>query len=200
MCVNDCFTVCEMLHNAYKEALTYKNIVNGFSACGLWSLRGGGVEEYVISAADLTNRNVDESGEQCRLRYQDLVRAFMENRDVLKSDGPNIVNGHLKTTSGALCNREDLLRDLRRWECERAAEHAAREQREAEKQQRRVQRASELAPKSAENSEVARIRELNKKWEMNIQSRWRLLTSSRETRRAEARLRVQSQTQDNQRA
>ena len=90
-----------MLKNAYCQDVTYKNIVNGFSACGLWSLHGEGVDENLLSVADLTKRESDESGKQCNVRYKELVKEFMQSRDVLKSDGPTIVNGHLNTTSGA---------------------------------------------------------------------------------------------------
>ena len=187
---NDCFTLCDMLHKAYAEAVTYKNIVNGFSACGLWSLRGGGVDETVINASDLTNRGPNENGDECYTRYKDLVNDFMKSRDVLRSDGPNIINGHLNTTSGALCNREDLLRDLQRRETERAAERDARVLRDVEREERRVQKAAEVARKNAERVEADRVKQLNKQWDLNIQQRWRQLTESRAARRANARLRA----------
>lgn len=46
------YTLCDMLHRPYKEAVTYKNIVNGFSAYGVWCAQKGGVGDDVIRAND----------------------------------------------------------------------------------------------------------------------------------------------------
>ena len=218
---NDCFTLCEILHKAYLNSVTYKNIVNGFDACGVWSLRGGGVDETVIKAPDITNRALNESAEQSYTRYSDLVKDYFKSRDVFQSDGPNLVNGHLNTTSGALLYRDDLLRDLRVREAERAAERLAREEREAERVARRSQRAQEADEaqrRRAEASqqrvaiqqerEAARLRkerekeaakramETNRVWDLNIQERWKGLSDSRASRRAAARLRRQNRQTD----
>ena len=52
---NDCFTLCEILHTAYSNAVTCKNIVNGFHACGVWSLRGGGIDTTVVKPCEINN-------------------------------------------------------------------------------------------------------------------------------------------------
>lgn len=219
---NDCFTLCEMVHKAYMQSVTYTNIVNGFSACGLWSKFGGGVDPSVITASDLTNRDVDETGEQCYTRYQDLLKDFAASRDILKSDGPNLVNGHINSKTGVLCHREDLLAELKAREDERAAERLAREQREKEREQRRSERAeaarvaeerrkiqqtereararekaAEAVRKAAEKAEAERLKEVNRIWDANIHTRWQSLEDSRATRRAAARLRSTVRASDN---
>lgn len=141
---NDCYTLCEMVHNAYRKAVTQTNIIDGFHGCGLWSLKGGGVDHNVITESDLTNREENETGTDAYKRYQDLVKDFMKTRDVLQYDGPNFINGHFNSTSGSLCNRADLLEDLERHEEAREAEREAQEQRETEREERRLQR-EELA-------------------------------------------------------
>ena len=54
---NDLYTFSKIFYNAYKKAVTYNNIVNGFDACGLWSLKGGVVNHDVIKPSDITNRD-----------------------------------------------------------------------------------------------------------------------------------------------
>ena len=190
---NDCFTLCEMVNNAYRSAVTQTNIINGFHACGLWSLKGGGVDHTVLKESDLTHREEQETGVECYKRYQDLVKDFMSTRDVLGSDGPNLVNGHLNSVSGTLCHRADLLAALQQQEANREAERQDREQREVEREERRVQReeqarlaeqrraeaqrerearaaerAALAARKAAERAEVDRVREVNRVWDMQV--------------------------------
>jgi len=50
---NDVYTLCEMLHTAYKQSVTYSNILNGFNACGIWRSGRGGVDPNVIKLSDL---------------------------------------------------------------------------------------------------------------------------------------------------
>ena len=70
----------------------------------------------------------------------DLVRDLMATRDLLQSGGPNLVNGHINSVSGTLCDRSDLLSELKKQEAERIAEKVAHEQRENEREERRAQR------------------------------------------------------------
>ena len=214
MRINDAFTLCEMVNHAYRKSVTQTNIIDGFHACGLWSLRGGGVDHTVISESDITNRDADESGPEAYTRYQDLVRDFAASRDVLESDGPNLVNGHLNSVSGVMCRRADLLEALRQQEEERERAVQEREQREADRERRReerdeqarlaeerrkvaqqerqirdAQRAAEAARKAAEKAEKERQKEANKLWDAQLQQRWVHLAASRSERRRKARLR-----------
>ena len=66
----------------------------------------------VISAADITKREKEESGVEDFARYQDLLKAFVATRDVLTSDGPNMVSGGINTKRGALMDREELFAEL----------------------------------------------------------------------------------------
>ena len=54
---NDIYTLCELLHSAYRKAVTYTNIVNGFKGCGVWcSIRKTAIPD-VICLGDITNMN-----------------------------------------------------------------------------------------------------------------------------------------------
>ena len=65
---NDCFTLCEMVHNVYRTAVKYSILVSGFSAYGIWALRGGGVDMSLISEADMITRGTDETAKEAYTR------------------------------------------------------------------------------------------------------------------------------------
>lgn len=47
--LNDVSTVCELLHLAYLQSVTYSNIISGFKACGVWFVRLKDVVPEVIN-------------------------------------------------------------------------------------------------------------------------------------------------------
>ena len=50
---NDIYTLCELIHNAYKDCVTYSNIFNCFKACGVWfAVRHRAIPE-VIKITDM---------------------------------------------------------------------------------------------------------------------------------------------------
>ena len=66
----------------------------------------------VISVADITNRGTDETGNEAYRPYHALYRDFMSTRDVLESDGRNVVVNIINTKNGTHCDRNELLREL----------------------------------------------------------------------------------------
>lgn len=70
-----------------------------------------------------------------------LPEDFVTSRNVLLSDEPNIVNGHVNSKTGVLCNCEALLAELKQREDEREAERIAREEREKDCDECLAQRA-----------------------------------------------------------
>ena len=97
--LNDIYTLCELIGEAYKSSVSYCNIVNGFKAVGVWCPVRKGVLPDVIKVRDITNIGSHGSGEAAFRRYQELVHAFMESRNLLRSDGPVLVNGTINTRS-----------------------------------------------------------------------------------------------------
>ena len=154
---NDFFTLCEINHS-YRSAVIETNIINGFHACGLRSLKGGSVDKTVIKKTDLTSRAEKETGAKCCKRYQDLVKDYMSKRDVLQSDGPNFIEGYLNSVSGTLCDPSDLFPALKQQEADSEAERLGRDKREIERQERRVQREEQarLAEQRLANSQRER--------------------------------------------
>ena len=66
----------------------------------------------VISVADITNRGMDETGNEAYKRYHELDRDVMSTREVLESDGRNLVVNNIITKNGTHCDRNELLREL----------------------------------------------------------------------------------------
>lgn len=159
--------------------------------------KGGDVDPSVISDADLTNKEEGETGRQCYTRYQDLLKDFVALRDILRSDGPDRMNGHINSRDGVLLDEIDLLSELRLREDDREAERVAREDRERERGARCAQRATESARRVADKELTERLKEQNRLWNLNIQQRCNSLASTRATLRAAARLRSGKTVLDN---
>lgn len=54
----------------------------------------------------------------------------MTTREVLNSDGSNLIHSYLNSTPGTFCDRADNLADLQYQEAKREAERVERDQRE----------------------------------------------------------------------
>lgn len=100
---NDCFTICDMGTKEYLEAVTFRNIVNGFNTCGLWCLRGGGISECVINTTDITNRQEGRSCDVAYHRYQDLYKDSAKSRDTYLSNDVLLQSRHLNTAASYHC-------------------------------------------------------------------------------------------------
>lgn len=162
----------------------------------------------VIGEAVVMNRKEEETGQRCYSRYQDLVSDFHSSRDVLNFDGPNIVNGHIISNIGVVCNREDLPSDLKQRKFERkpsvsvakSARGIAKIDAYSEKKQPILQKlrrqeqyrekeaifrekASEAARKIAEKIDTERKNKQNRLGDLHIQSRCNSLATSRRDRR-----------------
>ena len=82
---NDIYTLCELLHAAYRKAVTYTNIVNGFKGCGVWcSIRKTAIPD-VICLGDITNREGYESREAAFASFKALVASYASTRNLLRS-------------------------------------------------------------------------------------------------------------------
>ena len=68
------------------------------------------------------------------------MKGVVSTRDIRKSDGPNLLKGHLNSVSGTLCDRADLLAALKQQEAYRDAKRQDREQLWDEREERRFQR------------------------------------------------------------
>ena len=91
---------------------------------------------------------------------------YFASRDVFHSDRPNIINGHLNTTAGALLSRDELLRELRAREAERVPERVARVEQEVQSAARRAQRAEDATITQRCQAELARQGQITKRSEV----------------------------------
>ena len=85
---NDIYTLCELIHNAYKESVTYSNINNGFKACAVWcAVRRRAISE-VIKIPDISNTERYGSRQDAFESFLSLCESYRATRNLLRSDGP----------------------------------------------------------------------------------------------------------------
>ena len=184
---NDVYTLCELVHEAYKEAVTYKNIVAGFKACGIWCNILKTADPSVIKPSDITN--VDGYGDRHQAfdNFLELVEQFKSSRQLFHSDGIVMDSGHLSTTSGALLTSPGVLKALqdRREQLARVAQEKADRAKAAE--ERRTAVANERAQRIAAAEKKKQEAEEYKNWLSESEPRWKRLNETRLARRLAAR-------------
>lgn len=187
---NDVYTVCELLHTAYKKSLTYDNITKGFKCCGIWCPRRKSVVPEVINERDITNWTGYRSQGDGHIGFMDLVQEYQRSAFVFASDGDILLNGTLNTTAGELLTRDEVLRALRVREEKRVADEKSREERVRTVLEKRSAREEARAQRERDkHNEAQRVAE-HAIWLSSRADRSRLLTVSRRERRATARLRA----------
>ena len=156
---NDVFTLCELVYKAYREALTQDNIINGFDACGIWSVRGGGANANAIKACDISNIGDNADEEEAFANYMDLYKSFVNSRDILKSDGPIFKNGHFNTHVGILMNGDEARAAFEEREQLQLQKEKEDAERAEEREQRVLDRLAAEAEKQKQRKERERIKE-----------------------------------------
>ena len=74
---NDIYTLCELLHCAYRISVTYTNIANGFKGCGVWcAVRWRSIPE-VIRCGDISNCEPYGSRAEALEAFKELSESFM---------------------------------------------------------------------------------------------------------------------------
>ncbi|CDF33433.1 unnamed protein product [Chondrus crispus] len=189
-CRNDIYTLCEMLHEAYKRSVTYNNIVSGFKACGIWCPTRKDIVPEVINASDITNWQGYESQAAAHRGYQELVDKFKRSKNLLVSDGEVLNSGTINTTSGALLTSEDVLEALQARSDHRAAEEQARNSRAEEACQRRAIRIAQAEATAREKELAAQRKAAHDRWLSQRSSRQRQLDENRIARRQLAKMKV----------
>ncbi|PXF46856.1 Pogo transposable element with KRAB domain [Gracilariopsis chorda] len=187
---NDVYTICDLLTKAYIRAVTYNNIVKGFEACGLWDPNKQTANPDVIKKTDIANIGTASFQEVAHENYLALVKDYVENRNMLRSDGEVVENGTLVTTAGALLTTRVVLDRLKAKELEKRAKIVERAARAAEAEARREQREQESVRRAEQRAQAQREKELFALWLSNRGLRWEQLSRSRADRRQWARLRA----------
>ena len=187
---NGIYTLCELVHDAFKRALIYSNIVSGFLACGLWCPRRKRPLPEVIKLADITNIGEHPSRDAAFKAFPQLTETFTRCRNLLRSDGPVAENGTLNTKARALLTSQDVLDYLEsraRTKATAAAERAARESAALQRRSERDTEADERA-RARRDAEEARISHMT--WMSLRGARARGLLNSRGQRTVIARQRA----------
>ena len=86
----------------------------------------------VIRCGDITNCVAYGSRKEAFKAFKELSESFLSSRNLLRSDGPVLENGTLKTRARALLTTEGVLEILRGREESRAAEQERRTARQAD--------------------------------------------------------------------
>ena len=161
---NDIYTLCELLHAAYRKSVTYTNIMNGFKGCGVWcAIRKTAISD-VICLGDTTNRDGYESREAAFAAFKDLVASYASTRNLLRSDGPMSDSGTLNTRAGALSTTDDVLETRRKREEARALEQEQRNALQAEVPSRRAAREQEAADRVRLRNDAQRAQHNHTTW------------------------------------
>ena len=187
---NDIYTLCELVHDAYKRAWTYNNIVSGFLACGLWCPRRKRPLPEVIKLADITNIGEHPSRDAAFKAFAQLTESFKRSRNLLRSDGPVAENGTLNTKAGALLTSQDILDYLESRAKSRAIAAAEKVAREVAALQRRSERETEADERARARRDAEDARLFHVTWMSLRDSRARGLLNSRGQRRVIARQRA----------
>lgn len=185
---SDVYTLCEIIHSSYRQALTYDNITKGFKSCGIWCQRRKGTVPEVINDKDITNWDGYVDRTAARMNYIDLVQKFKATTDCFRSDGAIIENGTVNTKTGALLSSSQVLGVLKDREVEREKQKTARTERQAAQIIRRAEREASAVMRQVQRSEQAKREHENAVWLQNRPYRARLLSANRETRRRMRRL------------
>ena len=184
---NDIYTLCELIHNAYKESVTYSNIINGFRACGVWyAVRRRAIPE-VIKITDISNIESYGSRQDAFESFLSLRESYKATRNLLRSDGPVLQNGTLNTKGGLLLTSDDVLRHLAEREAAREAAAQVRLEREATAEKRRCEREREAQERVFATDKMERARIAHEKWMSERSGREMQRKISRAGRRATAR-------------
>lgn len=149
---NDVFNLCEIIHYAYREALSYSNIVSGFNSCGLRNVLGGGLNPAVIRVCDISNREEAANSDEEIQNYKALYESFVQTRRVLSSYTNVVTHGYLNTREGSLMTSEQVINSLqgrdrqrREKEQEQAARAAARDISQQERRRAEEERVAQRA-------------------------------------------------------
>lgn len=193
---NDIYTLCEILHEAYKVSLTYRNVVNGFQAVGIWCNILKGPKPEVMRAQDFTNTEHSCSKQTALVTYMELYETFKKSRDFLTSDGGSVQNKTLTTARGALLTSESVLECLRDRELRRQAANNARAQRESAQVARREQRERDELVRLEERERAKSEHAAFARWLADRPQRLRRLSRTRTHRRLLAKQRKQSTESD----
>lgn len=150
---NDVYTLCELIHEAYKEAVTYKNIVNGFRACGVWCEQRKSANPDVIRESDITNVGSAPDRASAFASFKELVSSYRRSCRILRSDGAVAASGSLNTTGGALLTADEVLHALKERASQREQEAEQRAARAARAAEQRLQREREAAQRDQQREE-----------------------------------------------
>lgn len=187
---NDVYSLCEMLHESYKAALTYSNIVNGFRSCGIWCNVKGGVSTDYIKPSDITNIEENSNRAEAFRNFMELVEELDKGKSLLRSDADVMRSGTLNTTTGALLTSDETIAVLQKREDERAEAAAQRQARAIDAVAKREER-ERLAKAREEARAIAeQERKEHDVWMGRRGERQRLLQNSRKRRREIARSRA----------
>ena len=161
---NAIYTLCELLHAAYRKSVTYTNIVNGFEGCGVWcAVRKNAIPE-VIWLGDIANIEGYESRETAFSALKDLALSYASTRNLLRSDGPVLGTGTLNTRAGALLTTDDVLDTLREREKIKDLEQEQRVARQAESASRRAAWEVEAADRARLREDTSRAQHDHTIW------------------------------------
>lgn len=89
------FNLREIIQYAYREALSYRNIVTGFNSCGLWIVQGGGVNHKVVTKCEISNREGALNETEAFKNYIDLYQSYVRSGGALASDLEFMEHGNL---------------------------------------------------------------------------------------------------------
>ncbi|KAI0559500.1 hypothetical protein FGB62_146g010 [Gracilaria domingensis] len=98
-----------MLTKSYNDAVKCENIVNEFTACGVWNRGTKTADPSVIRRTDITNWERAPSQHAAFTSYKELVQTFLTSSNLLRSDDEIVQNGTLVTTAGALLTNDDVI-------------------------------------------------------------------------------------------
>lgn len=136
---NDIYIPGGLIDNAYKEQVTYSNIVNGFKACGEFcALRRRALPE-VIEITDISKTESHGSRKDAFDSFESLCDSYINTRNLLRSDGPVLQNGTLNTRGGLLLTSNEVFKQLAEREAARAAASQVHKEREVAAEELRSQ-------------------------------------------------------------
>lgn len=140
----DLYTLFEIVYEAYKDSVTYRIMVNGFSATGVWINAKKNADTDVIKPSDITKFGNHGTMEESLDSFHQLVDDYVKNGRLLCSEGNVEQNRSIVTIYRALLTSEEVLEALRR----RAEERSLIATKKAE-------RATEVADKGEEKARLA---------------------------------------------
>ena len=184
---NNIYTLCEIVHDAYKRALSYSNIVSGFLGCRIWCPKRKRPLPEVIKLADITNIGAHSSRDAAFQAFPQLTEIFTRSRNLMRSDGPVAENGTLNTKAGALLTSQDVLDYLEFRARAKATAPAEKAAREAAALQRRSERETEADERARVRRDAEEARISHVTWMSFRCARARGLLNSRGQRRVIAR-------------